>query len=133
MGPYDYPQYYPQVQQNMFGGYGRPSSPQNPQSGMELVQVQTVQQVEQVPVQPGQRRYIMVQNVPVIAARYADNVSGLTTTDYFRLEKFDPNAVPPQPEYITAEQLETRLAAFADSLPKPVAQTTKGKKGEQTE
>lgn len=90
---------------------------------------QTVKQVEQVSVQPGQKAWIMVQNEPVFALRTADNM-GLITTDYYRFEKFDPSAAPAGqvPAYVTVEQLEERLATFADSL-KP----TKAKKGESAE
>lgn len=131
MDPYGYPQYYPQTQQSGYLGYGRQTMQQNSPNTMELLRVQTVQQVEQVPVPPGQRRHIMVENEPVIAIRHADPVSGFTTTNYFRLEEFSPTAA--QPGYITAEQLEARLSAFADTLTKPAAQSTRGKKGEQTE
>lgn len=90
---------------------------------------QTIKQVEQVSVQPGQKAWIMVQNEPVFALRTADSM-GLITTDYYRFEKFDPSAAPAEPAsaYVTVDQLEERLAAFADNL-KP----TKAKKGEATE
>lgn len=97
---------------------------------MEVIPVQTIQQVEQVQVQPGQRKMVLVQNEPIIANRTADSM-GLVTTDYFRLERFDPNAIPaqaPAQNYVTVEQLEERLSAFADSL-KP----TRPKKGEAAE
>lgn len=103
---------------------------QHQQNTMEVIPVQTIQQVEQVQVQPGQRKMVLVQNEPIIANRTADSM-GLVTTDYFRLERFDPNAITaqaPAQNYVTAEQLEERLSAFADSL-KP----TKPKKGEAGE
>lgn len=110
----------PMVQQN---------APQVPQNGPGWIMAQTVKQVEQVSVQPGQKAWIMVQNEPVFALRTADNM-GLITTDYYHFEKFDPSAAPvePAPAYVTVEQLEERLAAFADSL-KP----TRVKKGEAAE
>lgn len=104
--------------------------PQNAPHGMEVIPVQTIQQVEQVQVQPGQRKMVLVQNEPVIAARSADNM-GLVSTDYFHLERFDPKAaVPAAPaaNYVTPEQLEERLTAFAESL-KPA----RVKKGEAAE
>lgn len=106
------------------------SNAQPQQNTMEVIPVQTVQQVEQVQVQPGQRKMVLVQNEPIIANRTADSM-GLVTTDYFRLERFDPNAIPaqaPAQNYVTVEQLEERLSAFADSL-KP----TRVKKGEAAE
>lgn len=105
------------------------NAPQGPQNGPGWIMAQTIKQVEQVSVQPGQKAWIMVQNEPVFALRTADNM-GLITTDYYRFEKFDPSAAPaePAPAYVTVEQLEERLATFADSL-KP----TKAKKGDSTE
>lgn len=110
----------PMMQQN---------APQGPQNGPGWIMAQSVKQVEQVSVQPGQKAWIMVQNEPVFALRTADNM-GLITTDYYRFEKFDPSAAPvePAPAYVTVEQLEERLSAFADSL-KP----TRAKKGESAE
>lgn len=117
-----------------FGQYTQPGqmqnavqTAQNAQHGMEVVPVQTIQQVEQVQVQPGQRKMVLVQNEPVIASRSADNM-GLVATDYFRLEKFDPHAVSPaaasSANYVTPEQLEERLAAFAESI-KPASKSKK--------
>lgn len=94
--------------------------PQTPaQAGMEVVPVQTIQQVEQVSLQPGQRKMVMVQNDAVVALRVADPVSGLVDTKYYNLVEFDPRAAvsaSPAQNYVTPEQLEARLAAFADSL-----------------
>lgn len=105
------------------------NAPQGPQNGPGWIMAQTVKQVEQVSVQPGQKAWIMVQNEPVFALRTADNM-GLITTDYYRFERFDPSSNPadPAPAYVTVEQLEERLATFADSL-KP----TRAKKGEAAE
>lgn len=106
------------------------NAPQGPQSGPGWIMAQTVKQVEQVSVQPGQKAWIMVQNEPVFALRTADNM-GLITTDYYKFEKYDPSAaapVGPAPTYVTVEQLEERLATFADSL-KP----TKTRKGDTAE
>lgn len=70
------------------------TAPQQPQSaGPAVMQVSTVKQVEQVQVQPGGKALVLVANEPVIAMRMADNM-GLTTTDYYHIEKFDPDAAP---------------------------------------
>lgn len=101
------------MQQNGF------QAAQNAQQTMEVVPVQTIQQVEQIGLQPGQRKMVMVQNDAVVALRVADPVSGLVDTKYFNLVEFDPHAVQTQVapvNYVTADQLEERLAAFADSL-----------------
>lgn len=69
-------------------------APQQPQSaGPAVMQVSTTKQVEQVQVQPGGKALVLVANEPVIAMRMADNM-GLTTTDYYHIEKFDPDATP---------------------------------------
>lgn len=130
--PYS-PYFSPQTGQIMAPGQvpgimqNAPQGPQNAPQGMEVIPVQTIQQVEQVQVQPGQRKMVLVQNEPVIAARSADNM-GLVATDYFRLEKFDPHAVaqaaPAAANYVTPEQLEERLTAFAESL-KPAGRAKK--------
>lgn len=139
-GGYGYQPMYPGFtsqmgQQGTFQPMGMPqptpgmSAPQNAvQGGMEVVPVQTIQQVEQVQVQPGQRKMILVQNEPVVAARSADNM-GLVTTEYYQLTKFDPHAMPVAPQmpekYITEEQLEARLATFAESLKAPASRSSK--------
>lgn len=107
--------------------FGQPNPPYmqnraNPPA-IEVVPVQTIQQVEQVGLQPGQRKMVMVQNDAVVALRVADPVSGLVDTKYYNLVEFDPRAVQsqqPQANFVTAEQLEIRLAALMDSL-KPAA------------
>lgn len=110
---YNYNPYYPQFgQQNSIYPQNQfIQSQQNP--GMEVVPVPTIQQVEQVGLQPGQRKMVMVQNEPVIAARYADNM-GLVTTEYYRLEKFIPgDPVAPQTgDYVTRQEFN----AFVESL-----------------
>lgn len=113
-----------------YGGYqpmnAQQYAPQQPaQNDPGWIMAQTIKQVEQVSVQPGQKAWIMVQNAPIFALRTADNM-GLVTTDYYRFEKYNPDAeqAAPSANYITAEQLEARLSAFAESLKMP-----KGKKG----
>lgn len=113
-------QNYPQWQ----GAYNQPmnAQPQGQQmGGMEVIPVQTIQQVEQVSLQPGQRKMVMVQNEPVVAARAADNM-GLVTTEYYRLEKFIPGtqAAAPTADYITRQEFND----FVSSL----EQTKKTKK-----
>lgn len=102
-GPFQQPTAFPGVQpQNA----AFPASP-------ELATVQTINQVEQVSLQPGQRRIVMVQNEPVIAARFADQM-GLVTTEYYRLEKFDPAANTPAPEYVTRKEFEDFVSGLKE-------------------
>ena len=96
------------------------------QNDMSISYVQTIQQVEQVQVQPNQRRLILVQNEPVVAMRVADGM-GLTTTEYYKLTKFNPsadmNASNESGKYVTEEQLEERLKILLDSLKKESVKT----------
>ena len=84
------------------------------QPGMPTVmQVSTVKQVEQVTVQPGSKVLVLVANDPVIAMRNADGM-GLTTTDYYRIERFDPDAAaaPSTSEFVTRAEFQS----FVNSL-----------------
>lgn len=87
-------------------------------AGLDIVTVQTIQQVEQIQINPCQRRLVMVQNEPVVAMRTADNM-GIATTEYYRLEKFNPTDTiqrPSENDYITKEQLEARLSEMFEQL-----------------
>jgi hypothetical protein len=101
----------------MATGYPPPSGmpqPQQqvPQSGPDWIMAPSVKQVEQVSVQPGQKAWVMVQNDAVFALRTADNM-GLVTTDYYRFEKFDPEAVAgPAPQYVTREEFDAFVATL---------------------
>lgn len=121
--PYGYQQFGPPNMQMPQNNYmqPRPTAP-----AMDVAQVQTIQQVEQVGLQPGQRKIVMVQNEPVVALRVADPISGLVDTKYYNLVEIDPRAMRGQPSanYVTAEQLESRLSELLDSL-KP---TSRGKR-----
>lgn len=95
---------------------------QNPvqQPGMPTVmQVSAIKQVEQVTVQPGSKVLVLVANDPVIAMRSADGM-GLTTTDYYHIERFDPDAattVPSASEFVTRAEFQS----FVNSLRAPTA------------
>lgn len=136
-GGYPYSPYFnPQTGQLMAPGIGQNFQPmqmpgaqgnamQGPQSvqqsglqsGPDWIMVSDLKQVEQVSVPAGGKAWVMLNNAPVFALRTADNM-GLITTDYYRFEKYDPEAAQAEPaaKYVTPEQLEERLAAFADSL-----------------
>lgn len=103
MNPYNQGQYMPTYGMNQY---------QN--NGPELVTVQNISQVEQIGVQPGQRKMVMVQNEPVVAARYADQM-GLATTEYYRLTRFDPAAAAaPVGDYVTRAEFERVLAVLKE-------------------
>ena len=74
------------------------------QSGPAVLSVATIKQVEQVPVQPGRQVLVMVQNDPVIAMRTADQM-GLVQTDYYHIQRFDPEQAAPSQEYATKTEL----------------------------
>lgn len=126
-GPFGYSNMYgyqtPQFGQFMPGSINNGSSPyQSPAqqsiqpqqaSAPVVLQVSTIKQVEQAPVQPGGKALVLVANEPVIAMRSADNM-GLTTTDYYHIEKFDPDAasVPSTAEFVTRAEFQQ----FVNSL-----------------
>lgn len=97
----------------------QPQPQQMQQCGPDWIRVPNMQQVEQVNVQPGQTAWIMVQSAPVFAVREADKV-GLTTTDYYRFEKFDPSVTQqPQATVVSPseiEQLMARVQALEDEI-----------------
>ena len=112
----------PQMSQQMQQMGNSQQTMSSTQNDMSISYVQTIQQVEQVQVQPNQRRLILVQNEPVVAMRVADGM-GLTTTQYYKLTKFNPSAdvvniVNESGKYVTEEQLEERLKILLDSLKK---------------
>ena len=111
----------PQMSQQMQQMNNPQQTMSSTQNDMSISYVQTIQQVEQVQVQPNQRRLILVQNEPVVAMRVADGM-GLTTTEYYKLTKFNPsadmNASNESGKYVTEEQLEERLKILLDSLKK---------------
>lgn len=101
-------------------GMNLPLPQQQTASGAPVVlQVATIKQVEQAQVQPGGKALVLVANEPVIAMRTADNM-GLTTTDYYHIEKFDPDAQiasAPAGDYVTRAEFQQ----FVNSLRAPVA------------
>lgn len=125
---YLYPNNMPQTpfqgQQAPFQSPGM-NLPQNTQAVTSaapvVLQVATIKQVEQAQVQPGGKALVLVANEPVIAMRTADNM-GITSTDYYHIEKFDPEAQMPaqSANWVTHEELQQALAQqmknFVDSL-----------------
>lgn len=95
-----------------------------------VMQVSNIKQVEQSPVQPGGKVLILVSNAPVIAMRTADNM-GLTTTDYYRIERFDPDvqASSANNDYVTRSEfnqfVESIRANFADQPAQSEKENTK--------
>lgn len=129
--PYGYPAgYAPQMSQ--FGQFvpgsmnnqspyqnGPQQATQPAQQGAApvVLQVATIKQVEQAPVQPGGKALVLVANEPVIAMRTADNM-GLTTTDYYHIERFDPEAAAAAPagDFVTRAEFQQALAGLAQQL-----------------
>lgn len=104
-----------------------PQQPQAPQSATPAVlQVSTIKQVEQAPVQPGGKALVLVANEPVIAMRTADNM-GITSTDYYHIERFNPESVEQAPsvEYVTREEFQK----FVDSLKQQQTKQAQQQKG----
>lgn len=129
--PYGFPAGYPQpaAQFGQFlgqfpapvsapGSYQAPQQPAAQSTGMPAVlQVSTIKQVEQAPVQPGGKALVLVANAPVIAMRTADNM-GLTTTDYYRIERFDPETAQAASggDFVTRAELQQAIANLTAQL-----------------
>lgn len=87
---------------------------QTAQNGPGWVTVPTVQDIANVSVQPGVKAWIMAQNDAVFAVRAADQ-TGVTTTEYYRFERYDPaaeKAASEKEEYVTRKEFQ----ALIDSL-----------------
>ena len=116
-----YMQQFPQMQQMTQIPQMQQQKPQNTASaGVDILYVPDIRSVDNVQILPMQKKLVMVQNEPVIAMRVSDSM-GLVTTDYYRLEKFDPiKSACHSPEntsdYITKDQLEARLSEMFEQL-----------------
>lgn len=98
-----------------FGGYGQQINAQPAQQigGQNpFTMVPTIADVEKVVAQPGETKWIMVQNDPVLAVKTA-NTMGYASSEYYRLTKFDPAAVQTVGElqYLTAAQADEKIQA----------------------
>lgn len=98
--------------------------PQFAKSSLDWIMVQSVDQVEYVAVQPMCKAWIMVQNEPIFALRQADSM-GLTTTEFYRFEKYEPN---PAPEYVT----KAELLAMIEEMKGEKDESTTTKRGKAT-
>lgn len=102
-----------------FGGYGANQyqtqmtqttpqmSGQNP-----FTMVPTIADVDKVVAQPGETKWIMVQNEPVLAVKTA-NTMGYASSEYYRLAKFDPAAMQTagDRQYLTAQEADAKIQA----------------------
>ena len=126
--PYSQPFQAAQAQFNQFPMSQPTQQFQAQQSGPAVLSVATIKQVEQVPVQPGRQVLVMVQNDPVIAMRTADQM-GLVQTDYYHIQRFDPEQAAPSHEYATKTelaQLQGVVQQILDGMnSKPAARTNK--------
>lgn len=84
---------------------------QTAQSGPVVLYVPNLAQVKEVDMRGIQKAFVVVQNEPVVAMRTADNM-GLTSTEYFRLTKFNPDAETPAPDYVTRREFEAFVASL---------------------
>lgn len=88
-------------------GYPYGGWQQNP-----FTMVPTIADVDKVVTQPGETKWIMVQNDPVLAVKTA-NAIGYASSEYYRLTRFDP-AVSQQADgiqYLTEAQADQKIQA----------------------
>lgn len=98
-----------------FGGYNATPQYQSAQQvgGQNpFIMVPAIADVEKVVAQPGETKWIMVQNEPVLAVKQASTM-GYASSEYYRLTKFDPAAVQAggEPQYLTAAQADEKIQA----------------------
>lgn len=93
----------------------QPTMQQNaPQTNLDWIRVNNFGDVQNVTVQPGQKAWIMLANEPVFALKSADNM-GITTTDFYRFERYNPEQSKPEPDYVTRDEFN----AFIEQLTAP--------------
>jgi hypothetical protein len=140
MYPYNYP-----YNNDFLTPYNNPYNNINQQAvqstggnapGVEVAYVPTINHVEQVQLQPGQRKIIMIQNEYTMATRVADSM-GLVNTEYYRLVKFNPaennNTITANTaNFVTQEQLETRLNAVMQDILSSITGGKNEEKGAET-
>lgn len=102
------------------GPFGAPQQPAQTAPGVNMpvvMQVPTLKQVDQAPVQPGGKALVLVANEPVIAMKVADNM-GITTTDYYHIAKFDPDAAAPAPagDFVPRSEFSQTVQALLDKI-----------------
>lgn len=96
--------YFSSMQNNM-------QAQQNPPKtiGPDWVQVSTIQNINQIGVEPGGKRWVMVQEQPVFAFLSADEM-GLISKRYFKFFEFDPEKEAAETEsavgYATKEEVQ---------------------------
>lgn len=97
-------------------------APQERQNGPGWVTVPNVSDIANVSVQAGVKAWIMAQNDPVFAVKEAD-AAGITTTSYYKFERYDPDAAQKAstPEYVTKaefsdliKKLDEQIGGFGD-------------------
>ena len=89
-------QYLMQQQQMQQIQQMQQSQPESKVPGITVVQVPTIDHVEQIQMRPGERKIVLVQNIPdFLAIRVADN-AGFVNTEYRMSQVFDPKAAQQQ-------------------------------------
>lgn len=88
-------------------GYPYGGWQQNP-----FTMVPTIADVDKVVTQPGETKWIMVQNDPVLAVKTA-NAIGYASSEYYRLTKIDPSTMqtPAETQYLTSAQADQKIQA----------------------
>lgn len=88
--------------------------------------VPTINDVEQTRVNPGETKFVLVQNAPVLAIRVADRTGLNISTEYRRTEVFDPKAMQQQAEQIQVAAIQ-QLQQEMDEIKKQLGGLTNAK------
>lgn len=57
----------------------------------DWIRVNTLDDIKSVTVNPGEKAWIMLKNEPIFAVKIADSM-GMTNTEYFKFEPYDPSS-----------------------------------------
>lgn len=103
----------------LIGGYGQsqyqqqmPGQAAQMSAQTPFTMVPTIADVDKVVAQPGETKWIMVQNDPVLAVKTA-NAMGYASSEYYRLTRFDPAASQQVDgiQYLTEAQADQKIQA----------------------
>lgn|GEM_PF-2165776 len=95
------------------------------QQAPAVLYVPSVAHVKELDMRGLNKALVIVQNEPVIAMREANGM-GLTSTEYYQLTKFDPEAVQAAPatDYVTRQEFDQFIATLTATA-KPTRKNVK--------
>lgn len=129
-GPFNIPMTAQSDQQGLFGHPMPQPTPApavqqtGPSAAPAVLYVPNVSDVKEVDLHGAANALIIVQNEPVIAMKTAVNSMGLTATDYYHLDKFDPasmSAPVSSQDFVTRAEFQQFVASLRAPIAEPQA------------